>query len=269
MQYVHPIVAPFVPEVRLALRDLVRVVGESVVDAAAVDVETLSEVLHSDAGTFDVPAGVSRAPRAVPFELLGVELRFRKPKREVGAISLVRIFFDAVAHADGKILFLKIVKSVVIVELRRIEINVSARFVGISLFDKRRYNAYKIVDARGCGLYDVGDADVQFFTVGEKSVGVEFRDLHNGLVLAARAFQHFVVARVAVAREVTDVRYVHNAGNVVPRVTQISVEYVLHNIRAQIADVGIVIYRRTAGIHLDLAGLAGDEFFSFVGEGVI
>ncbi len=51
---------------RLALGDLVLVVGEDVVHAAGVDVEALAEVLHAHRRALDVPAGPAGAPGRVP-----------------------------------------------------------------------------------------------------------------------------------------------------------------------------------------------------------
>ena len=70
----HPVVAPFVSEIRLGLSDLVSVVGEGVVDTAAVDVEIIAEVLHGNTGALNVPAGVADTPGGVPLERLILEL---------------------------------------------------------------------------------------------------------------------------------------------------------------------------------------------------
>ena len=53
----------------LALRDLVLVVREDVVDAAAVDVEGLAEVAHAHRRALDVPARPARPPRRLPGRL--------------------------------------------------------------------------------------------------------------------------------------------------------------------------------------------------------
>ena len=70
----EPVIAPLVSEISLGLRDLIGVVRKGVVDPAAVDIEIFAEVLHAYAGALNVPAGISHAPRAVPFEFLIVKL---------------------------------------------------------------------------------------------------------------------------------------------------------------------------------------------------
>ena len=113
----HPVLRPLVSKVALALRDLVGVVGEGVVHAAAVNVEVLAEVLHRDAGAFDVPSRVAHAPGGIPFECLILELGLGEPQHEVVFVALVRILLNALAHADGKVLLVVVVEDVVTVEL--------------------------------------------------------------------------------------------------------------------------------------------------------
>ena len=61
----------------------------------------------------------------------------------------------------------------------------------------------------------------------------------------------------------TDVGDVHNAVNVVARVSEILLKHVLHNVGAEISYVREMINGRSAGIHADLALLARNKFFSF------
>ena len=69
-----------VAERALRLRDLVLVVREDEVGAAAVDVERLAEVAVRHRRALDVPARAARAPRALPERLAGLG---RLPQREV------------------------------------------------------------------------------------------------------------------------------------------------------------------------------------------
>ena len=89
MVNVEPMTAPLVTDKRLALCDLVCVMGERVVNSSAVNVKILTQVLHADAGAFDVPSGITHTPGAVPFELLIVEFRFGEPENKVCLVSLV------------------------------------------------------------------------------------------------------------------------------------------------------------------------------------
>ena len=199
MKNVEPIVAPLVAEVRLALRDLVCVVRECIVNAAAVDVEIFAEMLQADRRAFNVPSRIAHAPRAVPLELLRIEFRFREPEDEIGFVSLVFVGFNTLTHADREILFVVLVEHIVFLELRGVKVYVSACGVGVSAVEKSGDHFYEIVDAVRRRLYDIGDFYVEFSAIVEECVGIEFRNLHDGFVLAPRPLEHFVFTCVGVA----------------------------------------------------------------------
>ena len=134
MKYVHPPAAPLVAQIRLALGDLIGMVGEGVVDAAAVDVQ---EVRHGHRpllyGRFfcrlrqaehqaprrgrtryyDMPAGVPHAPGGVPFQSLVLKFGLREPEDEVVFIPLVCVLLHALPNAYRKVLGIVIVENVV------------------------------------------------------------------------------------------------------------------------------------------------------------
>ena len=78
------------------LRDLVLVVREHEVVAAAVDVEAVAEDLERHRRALDVPAGPARAPRRRPRRLAGLR---RLPQREVDRAALALVDLDARAGA--------------------------------------------------------------------------------------------------------------------------------------------------------------------------
>ena len=69
----EPVFAPLVTEVSLTLRNFIGVVGESVVNAAAVNIKVFAVVLAADSRTLNVPAGIANAPRTFPLKLLRVK----------------------------------------------------------------------------------------------------------------------------------------------------------------------------------------------------
>jgi len=80
-----------------ALGHFALVVGEDVLQAAAVDVERLAQVFGGHGRAFDVPAGEAHAPRAVPAQDV---LRFGfLPQSEVGRVALL------LAHGHAGALF--------------------------------------------------------------------------------------------------------------------------------------------------------------------
>ena len=88
-------------------------------------------------------------------------------------------------------------------------------------------------------------------------------------MLALGALDHLVLALVGVAREVADVGDVHHAVHAVTRKAQILFQHVLHDVGAQIADVGKVVHGRAAGVHLHMVRRMGLEFFLFMGRGIV
>ena len=195
----EPIIAPLMPHKSLTLCDLVGVVGEGVIYAAAVDVKILAQMLHTDARALDVPAGVTDTPGAVPLELLIVKLGLSEPKHEVCLVLLVLILFNALADTYLEILLLEVVENVVLIELRGIEIDVSARLVSVALFNKSLNGLYKLVNAGGCGSYYLGGLDIELSAILKECVGVELSYLKHRFVLSLCALEHLVLARVGVA----------------------------------------------------------------------
>ena len=256
-------------EVALALRDLVRVVREGVVHAAAVQVEVFAVVLHRNAGALDVPARISDAPGGIPLERLILELGLREPEDEVVLVLLVLILLHAFAHADGEVFLVVVIEDIVARELARVEVHIAAGDIGVAGVEQLRDDLDIIVDQARCGLDDVGALDVELLTVGEERVGIELGDLHDGLVLALGALDHLVLALVGVARQVADVGDVHDAVHAVARKAQVLFQHVLHDVGAQVADVGKVVHGRTAGVHLHMVRRMGLEFFLFMGRGIV
>ena len=117
MKHMEPVVAPLVPDVCLALGNLVGVVGERIVDSAAVNVQLFAQIFQRDAGALNMPAGITDSPRAFSFKLLGIKFGLCEPKHKIRLVSLICVSLDAVAHADRQILFLKIVENIVFIEL--------------------------------------------------------------------------------------------------------------------------------------------------------
>jgi hypothetical protein len=60
----------------------------------------------------------------------------------------------------------------------------------------------------------------------------------------------------------TDVGDVHNSGHVIPGVTEIFLKHVLHNVRADVADMCEMVYSRSAGVDRNLAFLSGLELIA-------
>ena len=62
---------------------------------------------------------------------------------------------------------------------------------------------------------------------------------------------------------------VHYTVYIITRKTKILFKNIFHNIGAKIADVGIVINSRTAGVHINLAGCVRYKFLLCLSERII
>ena len=62
---------------------------------------------------------------------------------------------------------------------------------------------------------------------------------------------------------------VHDPVDAVSGVAQVFLQHILHDIAAEVADVGKVIHRGAAGVHLHVAGGVGGEFSFLMGSGVV
>ena len=256
-------------EVALRLGDLIGVMRERIVHTAAVQVKILAVVLHGDAGALDMPAGIPHAPGRIPFERLILKLGLGEPKHEVVLVLLVGVLLHALAHADSEVFLIVVVEDVVTGNLAGVKIHVAAGKIGIALFDQRGDDMDIVVNETGGGLDDVRALDVELAAVVKERVGVELRDLHDGLMLAFGALEHLVLALVGVGGQMPDVGDVHHAVDVIARKAQVLFQHVLHDVGAEVADVCKVVHRRTAGIHLHMSGRMGLEFFFLMGGRVV
>ena len=222
-------------------------------------------MLHGDAGALDVPAGVAHTPGGIPFQGLILELGLGEPKDKVVLVALVAVLLHALTDAHGQVFLVEVVKDIVFLQLGGVKVHVAAGKVGVAGIHQAGNHVDIFVNAVGGGLHHVRGADVQLLAVVEKGVGVELGDLHHGLVLPLCAFQHLVLALVRVRGQVAHIGDVHHALEVVAGIAQITVQNVLHDVGAQIADMG----KGAAGVHLHDVGVVGDELFPFSGGGIV
>ena len=265
----EPLRAPLVTEVCLGLCDFVGMVRERIVDAAAVQVEVFTERVQRDCGAFDVPAGIADAPRRIPFQFLIVELGLGEPKNEVALVALVAVFLNALADTDSQVFLVLLVEDIIFFQLGGIKINVAACFICVAVCEELFDHFDEVIDIGGCRNDDFRNLDVQLAAVRKECIGIELRDLHDGLVLTLGAFEHLVLTGIAVRGQVTDVGDVHCTLDIVACVGQVLFQHVLHDVGTEVADVCKVIDGRTAGVHGHLTRFMGDKFVAGVCKRVV
>ena len=162
-----------------------------------------------------------------------------------------------------------VIKDIITLELAGVEIHVAAGKIGVAGVQQLGDDLDIVIDQAGGGLNGVRPLDIQLAAVVKESVGIVLGHLHDGLVLPVSALEHFILAFVSVRGQMAHVRDVHDTVDAVAGIAQELFQHVLHDIAAEVADVGEVIHRGAAGIHFHMAGGVGGEFSFLMGGGVV
>ena len=267
--HMEPLGAPGMAQIAFRLGDFIGVVGESVVDAAAVEVQIFAVILHGDAGALDMPAGIAHTPRRIPLQRLILKLGLGEPEDEVVLVPLVGVLFYALTDADSQILLVVVIKDIITLELAGVEIDVAAGKVGVAGVQQLGDDLDIVINEAGGGLHHVRAFDVQLAAVIKEGIGIVLGHLHDGLVLPVSTLEHLILAFVSVRGQMAHVRDVHDTVDAVAGIAQKLFQHVLHDIAAEVADVGEVIHRGAAGIHFHMARCVGGEFGFLMGGGVV
>ena len=162
-----------------------------------------------------------------------------------------------------------VVEHIIMVQLGGVKIHVAAGNVGIALVQKARDDLNILVNAACGGFHYIRTLDIELSAVIKEGVCIILCNLQNRLVLPAGALEHFVLTLVGIGGQVPYVRDVHHAVYIIPGIAEVFLQHILHNIAAQVPNVGEVIDRGAAGVHLHVAGGMGFELLFFMGGGII
>ena len=247
----HPVVHPGARERHaargLGLRDLVLVVGEDEVGAAAVDREVEPEQAFRHRRALDMPAGPPLAPGRVPGRVLARLAGL--PEREIKRVLLEALGARLLAliHVIGA----AVRELAVALEAAHAKVDVALRLVGVAGVDQRpdegddrrdRLRRQRLVvgssEAEPIGVLDVG---------GRHLLGEPLRRLAR---LAGRGVDLVV-----------DVGYVDDQARVVPLVLEEALEQREDDVGAGVADVNAGVRRGAAGVDADdsVAALEGAQ----------
>ena len=162
-----------------------------------------------------------------------------------------------------------LVEDIVPLQLGGVEVHIAAGEIRVAGVQKLGDDLDIIVNEAGSGLDHIRALDVQLAAILEKGIGVELGDLHDGLMLTLGALEHLVLALVGIGGQVAHIGDVHDAVHIIPGIAQVLLQHVLHDVAAEVSDVGKVIHRGAAGVHLHMARGVGLELLFLVGGGII
>ena len=249
----HPQIDERLARAAFGLGDFGLVVGEDVVDSSAMDIEPVAKHSGGHGTAFDVPAGATRTPRAVPLHVaVGRIVRF--PEGEVADVFLF-VFIGADAARGAEFVQVEMGEFPVAGKAGDAEVDrLVVRLVGVTAGDELRDHGDHARNVLRFGRRgeSVSGFDAQRREVLEKGVLEGFGEIGQGNAFLPGAADGFVV----------HVGQVHDALDAESAVFKMALEKILEEVGAEIADVGMVVDGRSAGVDLDLLAvrIEGDKW---------
>ena len=248
------------------LRNFVRVVHCDVIFTTAMNVKVFAKILVRHRRAFDMPARKATSPRRIPFHLAIVFGCRKLPQCVVGGV----LFFTQINPRTGlQSSDVEPPQMAVTRLLRGVEVNAVARLVGVSLLFYFPDEVDLLGDAVG-GLAQRGrKLDAQRLQITNERLGIQRGDVPRALSRAPRTLLHFVFAVVAIGYQMADIGDVHDVVNAVAVQLQHTLQPILEQKGAVVANVLIVVHRRPAGVEPHLARFQRREFALRARPGVI
>ena len=232
-------------------------VGEDVVDPAAVDVQALAEQGHAHRRALDVPAGAAPSQAGVPADVVRPH---RLPEGEVASVLLgVVVGIHPAAPPGHQPGGGDAREAPVAGEPGDPEVDPPVTAVGDPLCLQALDQGHHLLDVPGGPRVVVGPADAKGVEVGEEPL-----DPGGGLLR-----QPLVVLGGVVDQPVVHVGQVHDVGDPREAALKPAAQHVLEEEGPEVPDVGTVPDRRAAGVEAHVAGLQGCDRLEPAGEGVV
>ena len=213
-----------------------------------------------------MPAGESIPPRAIPLHVASRLCGL--PKGEVAGVALQGVGFGADTFQQvgpgvaGEL--------AVVEEAGNIEVDVTTPLIGVTFAYQRLDDGEHLRDVMAGPRENMGLQDVQPFLIAVEPSGVQFGDLLHRLAFGKGGQDHLVPARFhQLLPHVADVGDVLDVLNFEAMMRQGAPNPVGHHVGAQVADVGVPVHRRPAGVHTDNARLRRFDFFYPLSEGIV
>ena len=234
---VYPVFCERLPGGAFRLRDLVLVMREYQIKPSAVYVKSIAKVFGRHRGTLDVPAGPALSPRRIP---AGFALFCGFPKREIkrSFFALIngntRSFLHVVELPPGEL--------AVVFELGDLKINVAVDHICKTAFNELFDNAYHVSNVFGG------------FRIVHRSFYVKpvhHLEIAVYVLLCQLGYWHLRVVRL-----LNDlIVYIGDVLDVIDRIAgvrEVPVKDVERDVRPAVAQMGLVVRRDAAYVHVDL-----------------
>ncbi len=238
------------------LGDLVLVVREDQVVAAAVDVDRRAQIGLDHGRAFQVPARPARAPGRGPFRLARLG---GLPQHEVGGMALIGGHLHP--RPGDHVVQAALGQSAIVGEGLGVEQHVALGGIGAAALDQLADHGQHGLDMGGGAGLDRGTQGADGVHVGMVGGGEAVGDHADLDALGGRGGVYLVV-------HVGDVARIDHRGLAIGMAQQAE-QGVEHRHRAGVADVGEVIDRGAAHIHRHPAGIARGEGALFAAQGVV
>ena len=260
----QPDIGEFIPRAA-ALRDLVLVVREHQVIAAAMDIEMHAQQFLRHGRAFDVPAGTAPAPRAVPTGQITIR---RLPQDKIH-----RIFFvgcDLYPRARDHIINRTPRKLTVVGIFAYTKQRVSVLFIGKAIRDQLFDHRNHLGDVPGRTRLVVGAKCTQRIHILMIPAYRLIRTARDQLFQRTLDTRRFALL-CGFVDAVVHIGEIAHIGHVIRPVyvAQQTVEHIEHDDRARIAQMGAVIDRRAADIHPYVLRINRREILALAALGVV
>ena len=254
---VQPVVGKFFAVSRLALGDLIFMMGEDQVFAAGVDVDLFAQIFPGHYGTLNMPAGTAVTPGRLPGRL---SLFLWLPQHEIqGIFLLVLAGHQERALAGAQVIQVLVGQLPILLELAGAEVNGSVLLIGIALVDQSLYHLHHAADL--LGGQGMGGGRLYIHAL---HILLALPDVPLGDLLGGYSFLNGFVDDLVV-----HVSKVGHVVHIVSLVLKIPAHRIKHDHRPCVPDMDEIIDRGPADIHFHLPRLQGDEFLFSLSQCVI
>ena len=246
-----PVVDPGLTCCSLALGNFIGVVHRNCVDATAMDIEMLSQILHAHGRALNVPSWISSTPWRIPHHCLFSELAVGEPEDEILRIALVAVHHDP-GSAELILLLLACKLSIVINGVDG-EIYISSGSIGVALLLQSLDKGDHILDVVCSLTYHLRSFNVQRLLVSKESISIELGYIPYALSCLTASLSKLVLSIISVSCKVTNIGDVHYMLYTISCFLKSLVKDIFKDECSEVSDMRIVVDCRSATVHTDLS----------------